>query len=170
MAIEISVYTNCDPITYHDLAEACEKHGVAVRYLDFFGQPTLEPDFKLSPISKEVTVIAWTSKDKQTTKSVDKAITQRNKPALDVLGVTGKVAWFTLSSRNFNYISFWKSMTTERRDYECALDADTLSSVRSATCVYKMRCGTRPPHCARFMDEISGILSSICGGVVLSPN
>ena len=164
MAVEATIYSSQPPLTVGSLAAAAEADRLGIRFLG--AEAEMLDQQPAGPLAGHCIVIAWAVPNAGTTAAVDAALRARNKEAIDDLGHQGKLAWCELSCRPFDYGRFWAKYPNEQAEYEQSVEPKKLAAIRAAVTRYHLRSGLRPPHCAKLVGTLCGIINGSCDGVV----
>src|SRR4051812_4759206 len=112
MSVERSVYTRQPAMSASQLREVAGRRGLAIRFLDLGGMP-LEPSVRLDePMNGQgYVLIGWAAEDAGTTELVERALRDGDKPAIDRLGMEGKLGWCSFYCGEFDYADYEASLT-----------------------------------------------------------
>jgi hypothetical protein len=169
MSVESTVYSPKPPVTLGELVQAGRRIGLELWAFDP-DAPAFRPtqgDDALDGATR--VVIGCQSDDAETTAAVEDAIRRGDKPAIDGLGQSGKVAWFEFVSEPFDYEASWEDCSDEREEIEDSYEPEILERMRSARVRYQFRCATRPPWNGRLLTTVAELIAAVSDGFVDEP-
>jgi hypothetical protein len=169
MSVELSVYTRQPAMSGLQLRELAGHQGLALRFLDLAGMP-LGPDVRLDEpmYNQGYVLIGWPAADTETNEAVEKALREGDKPAVDRLGMAGKLGWCSIHCGEFDFAEYEASLRAdleedEAEDREPFL-AEILERMRWAKTEYAFRCGTRPRQCSDLLGKVSDLIRDATNG------
>lgn len=167
MSVERSVYTRQPAMSGSQLQDVAGRQGLAIRFLDVNGMP-LEPGARLDePMNGQgYVLIGWSAADAGTSELVESALRDGDKPAIDRLGMEGKLGWCSIYCGEFDYADYEASLTEgmDELEDEEPIPTDDLERMMLVRTEYSFRCGTRPRHCSDLLGKVADVVQDETGG------
>ncbi len=171
MSVDTSILTQQPAMSGTQLKELAGSKGLALRFMDEGGKP-LDPDLRLDePLyGQGYVLIGWPAADAETSAAVEQAMSTRDKPELDRLGMAGKFGWCSLACREFDFAQYEATLRADFEEFEDEdaepVSEEALERLKPVKTQYSLSCGLRPKQCSQLLAIVAKVIQDATDGFV----